>query len=601
MSATQPESLEPPVETQDSESLRQRAEQKADTLADLYILQSESPEDTRMILHELLVHQIELEMQNEELFRVQCELEAERAAYFELYELAPIGYLTVSGKGLILKANLTASTMLGVGRSFLLNYLLLDFICSEDQVLYHQMRQRLNDCGELHAWEMRLKRLDGSNFWASSQATVTHEGGYRIIISDISERRQIEAEKLDLIAIRKTVYEKMDASERFMRVLTDVIPGMVGYWTNDLHCGFANIAYLEWFGRTREQMRGIHIRDLMGDELFSRNEPYIKAALLGEYQRFERTLTKADGSISYTYTHYIPDMDGDHVRGFFVLVTDITEIKQNQLQLEQLNRELLVQTEEAKAANSAKREFLANMSHEIRTPMNGIIGMSSVLLETDLSEEQKEYAEIVHRCGNNLLGLINDILDFSKIEAGKLVLETIDFDLLEIMNDAIRSLVHQAKDSGIVLSCSIEPAVPLLLKGDAGKIRQIVTNLVGNAIKFTQKGRITVNVSPVSDTNSHVTIKFAISDTGIGIPESRFTSIFAAYAQADASTTRKYGGTGLGLAICKHLAEFMGGAIGVSSDEGRGSTFWFTARLEKQAVTAQALVTDMEICHGHST
>jgi len=686
------------VETQNFASLRRRAEKKADCVADLHILQTQSPENTKQILHELLVHQIELEMQNEELRRVQCELEAERADYFELYEQAPIGYLTLNDKGMILKANLTASNMLGVARNFPKGKHLSQFICFEDQDIYYKASKRLIT-GELQAWEMQMKRPDASRFWAQLQAIVTHEGDYRITISDITVRKQNEsaleakkiefaclyniialsnapdisfdqllksavtliplawqfphiaeasieidgrcfktphfqqtpwmlvnqifvdgkpigevkisyleertflaeeqtllnaiAEKLGLIARRKIADEKLRASERFMRVLADVIPGMVGYWTKDLHCGFANISYLEWFGKTQEQMIGIHISDLMGDELFSRNEPFINAALRGEYQRFERTLTKSDGSIGYTYAHYVPDMEGDDVHGFFVLVSDITELKQNELQLEQLNRELAVQTEEAKTANSAKREFLANMSHEIRTPMNGIIGMSRMLLETGLSEEQKEYAEIVQRCGNNLLRLINDILDFSKIESGKLILEILNFDLQEMLNDATRLLVYQAEDSGIVLSCTIEPAVPLLLKGDPGKIRQIVTNLVANALKFTRIGRIVINVSLVSDTADHVTIKFAVSDTGIGIPESRLTSIFAPYTQADTSTTRKYGGTGLGLTISRQLAELMGGEIGVFSEEGKGSTFWFTARLEKQTAIHMTPAADM--------
>jgi CheY-like chemotaxis protein len=218
--------------------------------------------------------------------------------------------------------------------------------------------------------------------------------------------------------------------------------------------------------------------------------------------------------------------------------------------------------------------------------MNGVVGMSSLLLETGLSAVQRDYAEIISRSGENLLILIDEILDFSKIEAGKLDLEPAFFDLHLIMDDINRLLSYRADNAGIVLSYNIEPGVPKVLKGDPGRVRQVITNLVGNALKFTEHGSIAVNASLVSDQDGFVTIRFAISDTGIGIPESRLSAIFAPFTQVDASTTRKYGGTGLGLAICKQLAELMGGEIGVTSEEGKGSTFWFTARFEKQGVEA---------------
>jgi len=188
--------------------------------------------------------------------------------------------------------------------------------------------------------------------------------------------------------------------------------------------------------------------------------------------------------------------------------------------------------------------------------------------------------------------VINDILDFSKIEAGKLDLDLAYFDLRLLLDDIVRLLVYRADDAGIVLTYNIDTGMPISLKGDSGRVRQVIINLVGNALKFTKQGAVDVNVSLVSDQNDSVRIRFAINDTGIGMPESRLSAIFAPFTQVDASTTRKYGGTGLGLTICKQLAELMGGEIGVTSKEGKGSTFWFTARFEKQS--AESLINTQE-------
>ncbi len=316
-----------------------------------------------------------------------------------------------------------------------------------------------------------------------------------------------------------------------------------------------------------------------------------------EVQRLENTLVKNDGaSIIKLEVEYVENSnkkkwfeisrvplkdENGQVWGILGINSDISQRKRMEEELRAIRDEAILLAEDAHNANSAKSDFLANMSHEIRTPMNGIIGVSSLLLNTNLDDEQKKLVKIVEKSGNGLLDLINDILDFSKIEAGKVDLEETRFNLRLLVSDVKSMMNIRTKEKGLILNSLILNEVPMMVSGDPGRYRQILINLVGNALKFTEEGGIQIKLEVTESNDDDIIIKTIVSDTGIGIPKDVVNKIFNAFNQADASTTRKYGGTGLGLSISFQLAKLMGGEIGVESIEHKGSTFWYTVKLRK--------------------
>ena len=356
---------------------------------------------------------------------------------------------------------------------------------------------------------------------------------------------------------------------------------------------FASEQVVHALGYTPEEILGKTPFDLMPPDE-ARRVGEMATALLANQQplrNMENWNLTRDGRLVCIQTSGVPfyDLQGEF-RGYRGVDADITERKKAEDKLLAMNSQLEKTSLKARKlaaqadlANAAKSEFLANMSHEIRTPLNGVVGMTALLMDTELSPEQQRYVKTVNSSGESLLSLINDILDFSKIEAGKLELEELDFDLDVVLHEFADIMSFRVFQKDLEFICSMDPATPRLLAGDPGRMRQILINLVGNAIKFTRRGEVEVRVEPVADTGPDALLRFTVRDTGIGIPEDKIAGLFEQFTQVDASTTRRYGGTGLGLAISRKLARIMGGDIGVESREGKGATFWFTARFKNRA------------------
>jgi len=391
---------------------------------------------------------------------------------------------------------------------------------------------------------------------------------------DLEMRVQVRTKELQAeVNERIKAEETLSEERKMLRALIDNLPDFI--YVKDVECRFlvANLAVARQMGaKTPEELVGKTDYDFYPPDIaktFFEDEQRVIRSGQAEINREEAGMD-TKGNVSQVMTTQVPLRDKNgRVTGLAGIGRDITHLKKAQEEMREAR-------EAAEAASRAKSEFLANMSHEIRTPLNGVLGMTELALETELTPEQREYLETVKMSGDALITVINDILDFSKIEAGRIDLEAIDFNLHDCLESTLKTLAVRADEKGLELLCEIAPETPEFVRGDSSRLRQIVINLVGNAIKFTERGEVALRVSPEYKDGGDNMFHFTVTDTGIGIPQDKLGVIFDPFSQADASTTRKYGGTGLGLTISSRLVRMMGGRTWVESEVGKGSEFHFT-------------------------
>ena len=608
-------------------------------------LDSLSPEDMRTILHELRVHQIELEMQNEDLRRAQAELDASRDLYFDLYDMAPVGYMTVSGQGLILEANLTATTLLGVKRQSLVKQPLSRLIFNEDQDIYYRLRKQLLETGEPQACELRMVKADGPAFWTQLAATAAEdEAGApvcRIVLGDISERKQKEAYRgmdREVLQILNESGNRQDFIGRVLATLKartgfdavgirlqdgDDFPYFVqeGFPEEFLLTENSLVARAADGGLCRDKDGKACLECTCGLVLTGQTDPanplFTKGGscwtndsrtLLGIPDAEDPRHHPRNQCIHHGYASValIPIRTRDRITGliqfndrrkgcFTIETVEILEgiaahigetlvRKQAEDKLRAttaIAQDLAIKAESATAVKSA---FLATMSHELRTPLNGVLGFAELLADTTLDDEQKSFAQTIASSGQHLLAIVNDILDFASIEHGTLAIQAAPLSIGELVEASDVAVRQAAAEKGIGFRCEVAADVPEQIIGDERRIRQVLINLLGNALKFTQSGSVVLRVAPDAEGRF---LDFSVEDTGIGISSETITHLFQPFAQADSKMNRPFGGTGLGLAISRRIAEAMGGTLNVSSIPGKGSTFTFRLPLEIVASSSE--------------
>ena len=516
-----------------------------------------------------------------------------------MFNSANFSYIATDAKGVIQIFNRGAERMLGYTAEEVMNNLTPSDLSDPEELVERAQMLSVkhgipitpgfealvfNAAREIEdIYELTYLRKDGSTFPAVVSVTALRGArdaiiGYLLIGTDNAARKTIEKQlrwaeqgsRLMVESVTDCAIVQLDAGGSILSWNTGA-QRIQGYSSEEIIGQHSS-----WLYRGTDIQDGKPKRDL--DE----------AAAKGRFED-EGWRVRKGGTTFWASVVIEPIRDhAGNLRGFTKLTRDLTERRQ-------VEKDLSRARDEALQASHAKSEFLASMSHEIRTPMNGVIGMTEILQGTLLTSTQREAVETIRFSGQLLLTIINDILDFSKIEAGMMRLEIVDLGVHELLERTMAPFVETAADKGLKLDWSVEDGVPAVLRGDPGRLHQVLTNLVANAMKFTQAGAISVSVSVVRGSGANALVRFTVRDSGIGVSAEAQRRLFQPFMQADGTTTRKYGGSGLGLAISKQLAEVMGGEIGVESEAGKGSTFWFTARLEKSATPLTVVTTAAQI------
>jgi|GEM_PF-1901440 len=644
--------------------------------------------DLHRLVHDLQVHQIELEMQNEELLGLSADLKASNKKYTNLYEFSPIGYFTLSRTGIIQQVNLTGTRILGEERIKLLERRFELFVAYNNRPAFRAILEKAFESRLIETYELNLTKEDGHPIYVKLKAIASHDGKEcRLTMVDTTAKKLLEAELIikdqamasslnamalidlfgnlsyvntsflnlwgyktdqevlgqsasflweseksakeiydillrkgswsgEVVARRKDgklrdvylstniVYDQdgvptslmasciditdskkaevaIKSSEEKYRLLTENASDVI--WI--LNLASIKFAYIS---PSILSLRGFTTEEAMNESLEEVLTPNslmaVRAALAKNIKNFIKNPKAPNNYISEVQQ---PCKNGDIIwteistkyrynsDGYVEIVGVSRSIEERK----KSEKELIIAKQQAEAASNAQSQFLANMSHEIRTPMTGLMGMLQVLKTTELTKEQAEYIEIAKTASDSLLMVINDILEYSKIEAGKLKIEKLKFNLNEFISEIEIMFKPSVLNKGLALTMLIEDNVPHNLLGDSFRLRQVLSNIIGNAIKFTQKGSIELIVRKLEKRNNEVKLEWLIQDTGIGLSQIKIKDIFNRFIQADSSITRQYGGTGLGLSICKGLVELMQGEIWVESKEGQGSKFYFTCVL----------------------